>query len=172
MASQSKTNSALVASSAKNSSFKSSPSPTPKKQLNTLWVDLSSKLASNSKLISDKCKKYLENNLCLYCGTRDHKLNSCSKKQTIVSPKSCSTSATASKKPSEKWRVILRTPHRLRAMLNFSMQQQVWFDLMHPLFPILIHSLFLLLLSWFLVRIILIKFCSKLSLTQSLLTAL
>jgi len=62
-------------------------------------VDLSSKLASNSKLTSDKHKKHLENNLCLYCGAGDHKLDS---------PKGCSTLATAdtpaaaSEKPLEK----------------------------------------------------------------------
>ena len=108
MASQSKANSSLAASSTKNSSSKSSLSPTPKKQPNTPWVDLSSKLASNGKLTSDKHKKYLENNLYLYCSTGDHKLDSCPKKQTTVSSKGHSASATAdtpaatSKKPSEK----------------------------------------------------------------------
>ena len=76
MASQSKTNPSPAASSAKNPSSKSSPSPAPKKQPNTLQVDLSSKLASNSKLTSDECKKHLENNLCLYCSAGDHKLDS------------------------------------------------------------------------------------------------
>jgi len=108
MASQNKANSAPAASSTKNPSSKSSPSPTPKKQPNTPWVDLSSKLANNSKLTSDKHKKCLENNLCLYCGAGDHKLDSCSKKQTTVSSKGHSVSATAdtpaaaSEKPSEK----------------------------------------------------------------------
>jgi len=102
MASQSKANLSSAASSTKNPSSKPSLSPTPKKQPNTPWVDLSSKLASNGKLTSDECKKRLENNLCLYCGTRDHKLNSCPKKQTTVSPKGCGVSATASEKPSEK----------------------------------------------------------------------
>ena len=58
-------------------------------------MDLSSKLASNGKLTSDKCKKHLKNNLCLYCGAGDHKLDSCPKKQTTVSPKGYSASATA-----------------------------------------------------------------------------
>ena len=108
MASQSKANLSLVASSAKNPSSKPSLSSAPKKQPNTLQVDLSSKLASNSKLTSDERKKYLENNLCLYCGAGDHKLDSCPKKQTTVSPKGRSASATAdtlaaaSKKPLEK----------------------------------------------------------------------
>jgi len=108
MASQSKAKSSLVASSAKNPSSKPSPSPTPKKQPNTPWVDLSSKLASNGKLTSDKCKKRLKNNLYLYCGAGDHKLDSCPKKQTMVSPKGCGASATAdtptatSEKPLEK----------------------------------------------------------------------
>ena len=106
--SQKKANPSPVASSAKNSSSKPSPSPTPKKQLNTLWVDLSSKLASNGKLTSDKRKKCLENNLYLYCGVGDHKLDSYPEKQTTVSPKGRGASATAdtpaaaSEKPSEK----------------------------------------------------------------------
>jgi len=71
-------------------------------------VDLSSKLASNGKLTSDKHKKHLKNNLYLYCSAGDHKLDFCPKKQTTVSPKGCSASATAntpaaaSKKPLEK----------------------------------------------------------------------
>ena len=108
MASQSKANSSPAALSTKNPSSKPSPSPAPKKQLNTPQVDLSSKLASNGKLTSDEHKKRLENNLCLYCGAGDHKLDSCPKKQTTVSPKGRSASATAdslaaaSEKPSEK----------------------------------------------------------------------
>ena len=95
MASQNKANPSLAASSAKNPSSKPSPAPAPKKQPNTLQVDLSSKLASNGKLTSDECKKCLENNLCLYCGVGDHKLDFCPKKQTMVSPKGRSASATA-----------------------------------------------------------------------------
>jgi len=108
IASQSKANPSPAASSAKNPSSKPFPSPAPKKQPNTPRMDLSSKLTSNGKLTSDKHKKHLENNLCLYCGARDHKLDSCPKKQTTVSPKGHSASATAdtpaavSKKPSEK----------------------------------------------------------------------
>ena len=71
-------------------------------------MDFSSKLASNGKLTSDKCKKYLKNNLYLYYGIEDHKLDFCSKKQTMVSPKGCGALVTADtlvvafKKPSEK----------------------------------------------------------------------
>ena len=79
-ASQSKANLSSVAPVVKNPSSKSFPSPTPKKQLNTPWVDLSSKLASNGKLTSNKRKKCLENNLCLYCSAGDYKLNSYPKK--------------------------------------------------------------------------------------------
>ena len=97
-----------MASSTKNASSKSSLSPTPKKQPNTPQVDLSSKLANNGKLTSDECKKHLKNNLCLYCGTGDYKLDFCPKKQTTVSPKGHGASATtdtlaaAFKKPLEK----------------------------------------------------------------------
>jgi len=107
-ASQNKANISLVASSAKNSSSKLSPSPTPKKQPNTPQVDLSFKLASNDKLTSDKHKKHLKNNLCLYCGAGDHKLDSYPKKQIMVTPKGHSASVTAntpavtSEKPLEK----------------------------------------------------------------------
>ena len=71
-------------------------------------MDLFSKLASNGKLTGNKCKKQLENNLYLYYSVRDHKLNSCSKKQTMVTFKNCSALvttdflATASKKLLEK----------------------------------------------------------------------
>ena len=95
MAFQNKANPSLAALSTKTSFSKSSLSPTPKKQLSTLWIDLSSKLASNSKLTSDEHKKHLENNLCFYCGTGDHKLDSCSKKQITVTFKDCGTLATA-----------------------------------------------------------------------------
>ena len=108
MAPQNKANLSLAASSTKNSSSKSSSFSTPKKQPNTPWVDLSSKLASNGKLTSDEHKKHLENNLCLYCGVGDHKLDSYLKKQTLVSPKvhsalaTTDTLAAAFEKPSEK----------------------------------------------------------------------
>jgi len=71
-------------------------------------VDFSSKLASNGKLTSDEHKKCLENNLCLYYGAEDYKLDSCPKKQTTVSLKGHGASATAdtpaaaSEKPLEK----------------------------------------------------------------------
>ena len=105
---QNKANPSPAASSAKNSSSKSSLSPAPKKQPNTPRVDLSSKLANNGKLTSDEHKKCLKNNLCLYCSAGDHKLNSCPKKQTTVSLKghgastTADTPAAASEKPLEK----------------------------------------------------------------------
>ena len=108
MASQNKVNTFPAASSAKIPSSKSSLFPTSKKQSNSLQIDLSSKLASNCKLTSDKCEKHLENNLYLYYDARDYKLNSCPKKQTTVTLKSHSALATtnilvaASKKPLEK----------------------------------------------------------------------
>ena len=79
-ASQNKVNLSPAASSIKNPFSKPSLSPTPKKQPNTPWVDLSSKLASNGKLTSNECKKCLKNNLCLYYSAGDHKLDSCSNK--------------------------------------------------------------------------------------------
>jgi len=82
-----------VASSIKIS-LKSSPFSALKKQPSTPQVNLSSKLASNGKLTSDECKKHLENNLCLYCGAGDHKLDFCPKKQTMVTSKGYSALAT------------------------------------------------------------------------------
>ena len=93
--SQNKINLSLAVSFTKTFTSKLSLSLAFKKQSNSLWVDLSFKLASNGKLTSDKYKKCFENNLCLYCGTGDHKSDFCSKKQTIVTPKSCSTLVTA-----------------------------------------------------------------------------
>ena len=58
-------------------------------------MNLSYKLASNSKLTSNKHKKCLENNIYLYYGVRDHKLDFCFKKQTMVILKGHSTTATA-----------------------------------------------------------------------------
>ena len=95
MASQNKVNSSLAALSAKTSFSKSSLSSAPKKQSNSLWVDLSSKLTINGKLTSDEYKKYLENNLYLYCGIEDHKLDFCSKKQIMVTSKGYDALATA-----------------------------------------------------------------------------
>ena len=88
MAFQNKANLSLAVSSTKNPFFKSSLSFASKKQPNFPQVDLSSKLASNGKLTSDEHKKYLKNNLCLYCSVGDYKLDSCPKKQTTVTPKS------------------------------------------------------------------------------------
>ena len=71
-------------------------------------MDLSSKLASNGKLTSNKHKKHFKNNLCLNYSIGDHKLDSYSKKQTIVTSKGHGTSTTtdplvaASKKSLEK----------------------------------------------------------------------
>ena len=71
-------------------------------------MDLSSKLASNSKLTSNKHKKHLENNLHLYYGIEDHKLDFCPKKQITVTLKGHSVAVTAdspvaaSEKPLEK----------------------------------------------------------------------
>ena len=152
IASQNKANTSLVALSVK--SFPSNTLfPTLKKQFNSPQMNLFSKLANNSKLTSDKCKKYLKNNLCFYCSARDYKLDSCLKKQTMITPKGHNASAATnpsiavSKKPLGKQKATPRTLHRLRAVLNFPVQQQVPSDSTHPLFLILTFSLSLLLLS-------------------------
>ena len=153
-ASQNKANLSLLASSTKSSPFKLSSSPASKKKSNSPWVDLSSKLASNRKLTSDEYKKNLENNLCLYCGAGNYKLDFYPKKQTTVTPKGCSAStnadslAAASEKSLEKQRVTLRALHKLRTVLNFSIQQEFYLtQCIYLLFLILIHYLYPLLLS-------------------------
>ena len=120
IASQNKANPFPVASSTKNSSSKLSLSSALKKQPNTLWVDLSSKLASNGKLTSDEHKKRLENNLCLYCGVGDHKLDSCLKKylfQELQCFSNCfqETLGKIESNPQDS----AQTLHRLKAVLNF-----------------------------------------------------
>ena len=60
-ASQSKANLSLAASSAKNLPSKSSPSPAPKKQPNTSWVDLSSCYDSRLKGLSQETTLVLSN---------------------------------------------------------------------------------------------------------------
>ena len=153
IASQNKASPSPMALSTKSPLSKLFLFHTLKKQSNSLQVDFFSKLASNSKLTSNKHKKCLENNLHLYCSTGDHKLDSCSKKQTTVTFKGYSTLATANsltvtfEKTLEKQRTTSRTLYRLKAMLNFPIQQQVLFDSTYLLFLILIYSLSLLLLS-------------------------
>ena len=88
---QNKANTSSVASSAKLF-FSNVLSPALKKQSNSSYINFSSKLANNSKLTSDKHKKYLKYNLCLYYSTGDYKLDSYSKKQTTVTPKGHSIS--------------------------------------------------------------------------------
>ena len=77
-------------------------SPTPKKQSNSLQINLFSKLTNNSKLTSNECKKYLKNSLCLYYSVRDYKLDFCSKKQITIILKGYGTLAAVSVKLSEK----------------------------------------------------------------------
>ena len=72
------------------------------------WQDLSFKLANNSKLTRNEYKKCFENNLYLYYNVGDYKLNSCPKKQAMVTLKNHSTltatdsSVAFSEKPLEK----------------------------------------------------------------------
>ena len=47
-------------------------------------MDLSFKLANNSKLTINKWKKRPNNNFYFYCKIQDYKLDFCSKKQILV----------------------------------------------------------------------------------------
>jgi len=46
-------------------------------------VDLSDKLGRNSKLNGNACKCRINNNLCLYCRSKDHKVDGCPRKQLV-----------------------------------------------------------------------------------------
>jgi len=54
-----------------------SPSPS------TPHVDLSDKLGRDGKLNSNERKCRIDNNLCLYCGSKDHKVDRCPRKQPM-----------------------------------------------------------------------------------------
>jgi len=51
--------------------------------LSTLHVDLSDKLGRDGKLNSNEHKRRIDNNLCLYCGSKDHKIDGCPRKQPV-----------------------------------------------------------------------------------------
>ena len=54
-----------------------SPSPS------TPCVDLSDKLGRDGKLNGNERKHHIDNNLCLYCGSKDHKVDECPRKQPV-----------------------------------------------------------------------------------------
>ena len=60
-----------------SSSIAKLPSPS------TLRVDLSNKLGRDGKLNGNECKRHIDNNLCLYCGSKDHKVDRCPRKQPV-----------------------------------------------------------------------------------------
>jgi len=59
------------------SSIVKSPSPS------TPRVDLSDKLGRDGKLNGNEHKHYINNNLYLYCGSKDHKVDGCPRKQLV-----------------------------------------------------------------------------------------
>jgi len=60
-----------------SSSMAKSPSPS------TPRVDLSNKLGRDRKLNSNERKRRIDNNLCLYCRSKDHKIDGCPRKQPV-----------------------------------------------------------------------------------------
>jgi len=46
-------------------------------------VDLSDKLGRDGKLNGNERKHRIDNNLCLYCGSKDHKVDGCPRKQLV-----------------------------------------------------------------------------------------
>ena len=59
------------------SSIAKSPFPS------TLCVNLSNKLGRDGKLNGNECKRCIDNNLCLYCRSKEHKVNGCPRKQPL-----------------------------------------------------------------------------------------
>jgi len=51
--------------------------------LSTPRVDLSDKLGRDGKLNGNECKCRIDNNLCLYCRLKDHKVDGCPRKQPV-----------------------------------------------------------------------------------------
>ena len=49
----------------------------------TPHVDFSNKLGKDSKLNGNERKRCIDNNLCLYCGSKDHKVDGCPRKQSV-----------------------------------------------------------------------------------------
>ena len=64
-------------SSRRPSSIVKSPSPP------TPHVDLSNKLDRDGKLNGNECKGHIDNNLCLYCRLKDHKVDGYPRKQPV-----------------------------------------------------------------------------------------
>jgi len=60
-------------------SFSIAKSPSP----STPCVDLSDKLGRDGKLNSNERKRRIDNNLCLYCESKDHKVDGCPRKQPV-----------------------------------------------------------------------------------------
>jgi len=60
-----------------SSSIAKSPSPS------TPHVDLSNKLSRNGKLNGNERKRHIDNNLCLYCGLKNHKVDGYPRKQPV-----------------------------------------------------------------------------------------
>jgi len=61
------------------SSFSVAKLPFP----STPYVDLSNKLGRDSKLNGNERKCHIDNNLCLYCGSKDHKVDGYPRKQLV-----------------------------------------------------------------------------------------
>ena len=61
----------------------SSPSIAKLPSPSTPHVDLSDKLGRDRKLNSNECKRHIDNNLCLYYGLKDHKVDRCPRKQLV-----------------------------------------------------------------------------------------
>jgi len=60
-----------------SSSIAKSPSPS------TPRVDLSNKLGRNGKLNGNERKRHIDNNLCLYCRLKNHKVDGYPRKQPV-----------------------------------------------------------------------------------------
>ena len=62
---------------------RTSPSIAKLPSPSTPHVDLSNKLGRDGKLNSNECKRRINNNLCLYYRSKDHKVDGCPRKQPV-----------------------------------------------------------------------------------------
>ena len=119
-------------------------------------VDLSDKLGIDNKLNNNEHKYCIDNNLCLYCRLKDHKVDRCLRKQLLRARLTTleKQETLPSENLSENQSVAPKTQHKLRVMLNSFVQLRVQCISMHPLFLILILFVYLLFLLQYVLQTI------------------
>ena len=99
---------------------------------------------------NEVCDSHIGNNLCLYCGLKDHKIDGCPRKQLIKARLTTleEQKTLPSENLSENQSVVPKTQHKLKVVLNSFVQLQVQCISMRLLFLILIPFVYPLFLLW------------------------